>query len=161
MLGQISSQISAQIVWNGRPRASGCLSPRISTYESLYRKASSGPQATNMGNFECSIRLTTERSATGQFSRGPSGERDQSCARIIAPIWPPSITKAGSVAAGIGSVPRLSYAEYSNRGVRTRLVVEISGRPARRTGRDSSVSIQVSDTGFRFRCLTPVFDSGV
>jgi hypothetical protein len=43
----------------------------------------------NMGNFEVSIRLTTDRRLCGQYSGRPSGEEDQSWARMSAPISPP------------------------------------------------------------------------
>src|SRR5262245_42009126 len=52
-------------------------------------KPSSGPQATNIGNIEFSSSSTTSLSGCGQPSGGPSGEPDQSCARISAPTLPP------------------------------------------------------------------------
>jgi len=61
------------------------LAPRISAYESLYRKPSSGPQATNIGNRDSSSRATVVRNACGHVSGEPSGEVAQSWARIKAP----------------------------------------------------------------------------
>jgi hypothetical protein len=91
--GLMSVQISAQMSWKRLPSARGCLDPRISAYGSLYSNPSASPQATNIGNCDCSMSATTVRKAFGHDSGGPSGERDQSCARMSAPTLPPPTGK--------------------------------------------------------------------
>src|SRR6478672_6151182 len=60
-------------------------------------KPSSGPHATNIGNFEFRIRPTTERKDCGHCSGAPSGDVDQSCVRISAPTSPPPDRKTGTL----------------------------------------------------------------
>jgi len=56
----------------------------------------SGPQATNIGNFEPSSRPTTDRNDCGQVSGDPNGDVVQSWVRIKAPTLPPPIKKSNS-----------------------------------------------------------------
>src|SRR5687768_8702795 len=60
-----------------------------------------------------------ERKDCGQFSAGPSGVADQSCARMSPPMSPPPVRKSG--AAGAIPLGRLSCMERIRRGLQLAL----------------------------------------
>jgi hypothetical protein len=83
------SQISGQTSRAGLPSAAGCFEPGIVLHASLYSVAFSGPQYTQIGKREPRQMLIAERRLWGHDSTGPTGDFDQSKARMRAPISPP------------------------------------------------------------------------